>query len=91
MGRWGLAKRVFAGSNSAYGFYSFYEGLLDGDWRRVFIIKGGPGTGKSTLMRHIAEDLLASGYDIEFLHCSADNESIDGFLAPALGVVMVDG
>lgn len=89
--RRGHARRVFAGSNSAYGFHSFFDEILDPDAARVFVVKGGPGAGKSTLMRCIAEDLLAGGFDVDILHCSSDTASMDGFVAPALGVAMIDG
>ena len=80
----------FAGGNTARGFYSLFESNLQG-LERLFILKGGPGTGKSTLMRKIAEDWLASGLNIEFMHSSSDNTSIDGIVIPALKVGIVDG
>lgn len=87
----GQTWHAFAGTNSAYGFYSFFNEVANSDARRIFILKGGPGSGKSTFMRYIAEHLLADGFDVEFFHCSADNSSIDGFHVPQLGVVMFDG
>lgn len=89
--RRGHARRMFAGSNSASGFHSFFAELLDAGAERVFVIKGGPGAGKSTFMKRIAETLLANGIDVDLLHCSSDSRSIDGFLAPAIGVIMIDG
>ena len=42
----------FAASNSAHGFHSYYaEFFDDAEVDRVFVIKGGPGTGKSRFMR----------------------------------------
>ena len=49
--------RLFAGANTAQGFYSFYPLLARDDLQRVFILKGGPGTGKSTFMEEIAKSL----------------------------------
>ncbi len=34
---------------------------------------------------------LKKGYDIEFLHCSSDNKSVDGVIIPKLKVGIVDG
>ncbi len=84
-------RKVFPGSNSAYGFYSFYDYIIPDDANRVFVIKGGPGVGKSTFMRQIGEKLIAMGFDTEFHCCSADNESIDGLVIPALGAACIDG
>ncbi len=88
--RQGRAKYVFPGSNTPLGFYSFYHDGLSG-LDRVFILKGGPGTGKSTLMRKIGIAMLERGYDVEFWQCSSDNDSLDGVLVPALSVAVIDG
>jgi len=88
-----MAGRVinyYAGGNTALGFYSFYESNLKG-LDRLFILKGGPGTGKSTLMKKIGQKWKDKGYDIELLHCSSDNNSIDGVIIPKLKVGVVDG
>ncbi|MBC7335438.1 MAG: hypothetical protein H5U01_04085 [Clostridia bacterium] len=87
----GRVRKVFPGGNTAYGFYSFYDQVIDPEARRIFILKGGPGVGKSTFLRILGEDLLARGYDVEFLCCSSDNGSLDGVLIPALGVALMDG
>lgn len=88
-------RRFFPGGNTMRGFYSYYQYL----WRplanpspaRVWIIKGGPGTGKSVLMQRIADEMHARGYDLEVHHCSADPDSVDGVVVPALGAAIVDG
>jgi Cdc6-like AAA superfamily ATPase len=80
----------YAGGNTARGFYSLYESNLHG-LSRLFILKGGPGTGKSSLMKKLGKEWNEKGYDIEYLHCSSDNDSIDGLIIPALQVGIVDG
>lgn len=80
----------YAGGNTARGFYSLYESSLQ-DLNKLFILKGGPGTGKSTLMKQIGTDFHEKGYDVEYLHCSSDNHSIDGVKIPALKAGIVDG
>ncbi|MGP4081719.1 PRK06851 family protein [Pseudalkalibacillus sp. R45] len=86
----GKITNYFAGGNTARGFYSLYESCLEG-LDRLFILKGGPGTGKSSLMKAIGHEWNDRGYDIEFLHCSSDNESIDGVIITTLKVGIVDG
>ncbi len=86
----GKIKNYFAGGNTARGFYSLYDSNLQG-LDRLFILKGGPGTGKSSLMKKMGHEWNENGYDIEFLHCSSDNNSIDGVIIPALKVGIVDG
>ncbi|WP_121610487.1 PRK06851 family protein [Mesobacillus foraminis] len=80
----------YAGGNTARGFYSLYESNLQG-LSSLFILKGGPGTGKSSLMKKLGKEWNEKGYDIEYLHCSSDNDSIDGLIIPALQVGIVDG
>lgn len=87
----GKVRKVFPGGNTAYGFHSFYDQIIGSEARRVFIVKGGPGVGKSTFMRLIGEAMLARGYDVEFLCCSSDNGSLDGVVIPAIAVALIDG
>lgn len=86
----GKIKNYFAGGNTARGFYSLYESNLQG-LDRLFILKGGPGTGKSSLMKKVGNEWNEKGFDIEYLHCSSDNQSIDGVIIPALRIGIVDG
>lgn len=86
----GKILNYFAGGNTARGFHNLYESNLQG-LSRLFILKGGPGTGKSSLMKKIGNVWVEKGYDIEFLHCSSDNKSIDGVIIPKLKVGIVDG
>ncbi|MGM0502012.1 MAG: PRK06851 family protein [Bacillota bacterium] len=84
------AKNYFPGGNTCRGFYSFYE-YLPYNAERIFIIKGGPGTGKSTFMKEIAQEFLEQGYSIEYHWCSSDNDSLDGVVIPELKVALLDG
>jgi hypothetical protein len=86
----GTIRNYYAGGNTAIGFYSLYESNLQG-LDRLFILKGGPGTGKSSLMKQIGKEWADKGYNIELLHCSSDNNSIDGVIIPDLKLGIVDG
>ena len=48
-----LITRYFLGANAYSGFYSLYGGFCAGEGDYLRVIKGGPGTGKSALMRRI--------------------------------------
>ncbi|NSW91253.1 MAG: ATPase [Firmicutes bacterium] len=88
----GHIKRVFPGGNTSQGFYSYYDYILgQEEASRIFVLKGGPGVGKSTFMRSIGMEMVNRGYDVEFMHCSSDNNSLDGVVIPALKVALVDG
>ncbi len=87
----GSIKKVFPGGNTSEGFFSYYRYLLEKGTKRIFVIKGGPGVGKSTLMKKIGQRMVDLGYQVEFHHCSSDNNSIDGIAILDAGIVMVDG
>ncbi|WP_223703060.1 PRK06851 family protein [Sutcliffiella deserti] len=86
----GKVLNYYAGGNTARGFYSLYESNLEG-LDRIFILKGGPGTGKSSLIKKVGKVWNDKGYDIEYLHCSSDTKSVDGVIIRTLGVGVVDG
>ncbi|MGE5591929.1 MAG: PRK06851 family protein [Bacillota bacterium] len=91
MGKKGAIRRFFAGGNTPEGFYSFYSQITPPDSNKIFVLKGGPGVGKSTFMRRIGEELVERGYDVEMLHCSSDPGSLDGLRVPAVDVTLIDG
>ena len=85
-------KEFYLGGNTPDGFYSYYDYLApQRDSNRIICIKGGPGTGKSSLMRSIAMDMAGRGYPVEMMHCSSDPHSLDGVGLPSLGIALVDG
>lgn len=88
----GREKHFFLGGNTPVGFYSYYDYLLPQEnARRIYCIKGGPGTGKSTLMKKIACEVAEKGADVELAHCSSDPDSLDGVIIKSLGIALVDG
>jgi len=91
MNQGGRVKRVFPASNTGRGFYSFFDYIAGPEIKRVYVVKGGPGTGKSTLMRRISDEAIARGFDVEFHHCSSDPGSLDGLVIPQVGTALLDG
>ncbi len=77
-------KTYFAAANTERGFVSFFEEIFFApSIKRRYIIKGGPGTGKSSFMKKYAHRALDEGHTVEVYYCSSDTSSIDG--------VVVDG
>ena len=84
--------QYFLGANSPQGFYSLYSELLPPETARaIYIIKGGPGCGKSTLMRQVGEWAAQAGETVEYILCSGDPDSLDAVLIPRRKVALVDG
>ncbi|NLX01230.1 MAG: hypothetical protein GXY40_01690 [Syntrophomonadaceae bacterium] len=84
-------RNLYPGGNTCYGFYSFYDYMVSPEVERKIILKGGPGVGKSSFMKKMAQDFLSQGYDIEYHWCSSDNESLDGIVIGKQQVCILDG
>lgn len=84
--------KYFLGANSCEGFCSFFEKsyLPDGEWR-AFIIKGGPGTGKSSFMKYFALKAAEKGYNPVLCPCSSDPDSLDAVILTEKKLVIMDG
>jgi len=88
----GKIYNYFPGGNTSKGFYSFYKYIIrQEEAQRIICIKGGPGTGKSSLMKKVGHFFNDKGYDIEMHHCSSDNNSLDGIVIKGLNVAILDG
>lgn len=74
-----MQEKYFAASNSSAGFKNYFCEIF-GCADFLYIIKGGPGTGKSSFMRTVADSALERGERVEFYYCSSDPESIDGIM-----------
>jgi len=81
----------FLGANSGGGFASLYDQLLDHGFSDLAIIKGGPGCGKSSLMRAVAAAAEAQGREVHYIRCSGDPDSLDGVILPDVNKAYVDG
>ncbi len=81
----------FLGANTPNGFVSLYDSMASyEDGWHLYVIKGGPGTGKSTTMRHLA-DALEGSQPVEYIHCSSDADSLDAILLPQTKLAVLDG
>lgn len=85
-----MIRRLFAGTNSGAGFFSFFNQIIGNETKLVYLLKGGPGTGKSRFMQDIAEDLEGRNFVQEKFYCSSDPFSLDALHLPQLGVAIID-
>ncbi len=87
--------RYFAAANGYDGFRSYFEEIFSPkEINRLFILKGGPGTGKSSFMKKAAAAFESVGVvDIEEILCSSDPGSLDGVIIRNNGraVAIIDG
>ncbi|MDD6095205.1 MAG: hypothetical protein PUC29_05635 [Clostridia bacterium] len=84
----------FIGENTCKGFVSHVGDYISEDeFSRVYILKGGPGTGKSTLMGRLARAAKNGGMSVTLLYCSSDPDSLDGVVMEKNGekIGIMDG
>lgn len=88
----GTATNYFLGGNTSRGFFSHFNYIISQENAiKIIALKGGPGTGKSSLMKKVGKYYLDKGCDVEFHHCSSDDNSLDGVLIKPLNVALLDG
>lgn len=84
--------RFLLGANTPQGFVSRFDQLGNPkDGWRSFVIKGGPGCGKSTMMKIIADKMQKEGEQTEVIHCASDIESLDAVIVPSKRFSIADG
>lgn len=84
--------KYFLAANSGEGFVSHFADNYDcfDDWH-VYIIKGGPGTGKSSFMKYIVVNAVDNGLHVELCPCSSDPDSLDGVIIKDKKIIILDG
>ncbi len=84
-----VLSEYFLGGTSPNGFKTCFDKLIYESGCFTYIIKGTAGSGKSTLMKKIADAF--PGEEKEIYHCSADPDSLDAVYLKERGVIIVDG
>lgn len=87
-------RHYFPGGNTTRGFFfSYYDHILtQEEATRIICLKGGPGVGKSTYMKRIGKAMEEKkGFEVEYMHCSSDPNSLDGVVMPQIKVALLDG
>lgn len=84
--------KFLLGSNTKMGFIPLFDELRDPlNSKRLYILKGGPGSGKSSLMKRVSKVLEDKNHSLEYIHCASDPGSLDAFIDYDAGIAMVDG
>jgi len=81
-----------ASANTGIGFVDNFSSILEPDKKGfTYILKGGPGTGKSTMLKKIGKYFENLGEDVEYFHCSSDFNSLDGVKIVGCNISIIDG
>lgn len=85
-------RSLFPGAMGPEGFISCFDHLMpEVQLRRMLILKGGPGVGKSTFMRRIHAALGGGDSPATLYFCSGDPDSLDAVALPERGLLVLDG
>ena len=83
--------RYFLGTNTATGYRSTAATLYEPtDGWRVYLLKSGPGTGKSSFLKQVYDRAVKEGETAEVFFCSGDPRSLDGVRLPERRVCVLD-
>ncbi len=81
----------FLGANAPKGYYSKFDQLFAAFPKgKCFLLKGGPGTGKSTMLKKINSVLNKKGLSTELIYCSADINSLDAVITSEGKITALD-
>lgn len=81
---------TFLGVSSANGFYGYFNLLENVPDMYLYLLKSGPGCGKSSMMKEIAASALEKGQLVELIHCSSDPDSLDGAILWDKKIALLD-
>ncbi|OXS57723.1 hypothetical protein B1A99_16880 [Cohnella sp. CIP 111063] len=86
----GTAQEIhrFLGAATPQGAVDFVPGLTDGLKR--YLLKGRPGSGKSTMLKRLAAAAAERGFDAEVYHCGFDPNSLDMVVVREVGFAIFD-
>ena len=86
--------KYFAAANSYNGFVSLFDKHFDSrDFDRIYVLKGGPGTGKSSFMKKASSLFNDRNCIVDEIYCSSDPHSLDGVIAKKNNkrIAIIDG
>ena len=71
----------YGAANGFTGFRSYFKEIFNPkDFERIYVLKGGPGTGKSSLMKKIKSHFKNERFSLDEIYCSSDPSSFDGII-----------
>ena len=80
----------FLGATTPAGFKGYFEPLRHEPGMQMYLIKSGPGCGKSTLMKRLARAAEQRGELTQRIHCASYPDSLDGVILPGQHRAIVD-
>lgn len=82
-------KHYFASVVTAEGMINYLD-EISSSCRKRYIFKGPTSSGKSTVIREVADRARQRGYLLEYYHCGIDVENIVMVIVPNLQLALID-
>lgn len=89
MGNGAGVRHYFIESFTPYGYISLLSGALR-DNKHIYLLTGGPGTGKSTMIKLIGIQLIDRGYDVDYIRSAREPDSVAGIFLPRHNICLLD-
>jgi len=84
------ARHFYARGNTARGVHTLYDSAFQG-LRKIYLLDGYPGTGKSTLLQQIADNLTSQGQAVDLFHSPLNPDDLDALIIKDQQVGIADG
>lgn len=89
MGNAAGVRHYFIEAFTPYGYISLLSKLLK-DIKHTYFLTGGPGTGKSTMIKLIGIQLIDRGYDVDYVRSIREPDSVAGLVLPKHKICLLD-
>jgi len=89
VGNAGSVRHYFIEAFTPYGHCSLLSNLLK-DMKYTYFLSGGPGTGKSTMIKLIGIELIDRGYDVDYVRSVREPDSVAGLFVPKQKLGLLD-
>jgi len=82
-------RHYFIEAFTPYGYISLLPELLK-EKEHTYLLTGGPGTGKSTMIKLTGIQLIDRGYDVDYIRSAREPDSVAGFYLPKHKICLLD-
>lgn len=82
-------RHYFIEAFTPFGTISLLSELLK-EIKNTYLLTGGPGSGKSTMMKLIGIQLIDRGYEVDYIRSIREPDSVAGLILPKHKVCMID-
>lgn len=89
MGNAAGVRHYFIEAFTPYGYVSLLPELLK-DIRYTYLLTGGPGTGKSTMIKLVGIQLIDRGYEVDYIRSIREPDSVAGIFLPRYHITLLD-